>query len=392
MRIYGHFKLETILGPAESVQITADLTAPIEGRNVVIVEDIVDTGLSMRYLLENFRTRRPKSVKVCTMLHKPDNSQRNVTLDYVGFRIPNAFVVGYGLDLAGEYRNLPLLEFTMDKPKQAGDETGGRPVKPTKGPIRRFAGWLVVRLLILGLLATVIFLLSQLNHGKYRLREEAGVLLVERGRLLPMGFEAYIPTDNGLKQAYAPLDMPNGVTLGEPLVFNERGEMDQTLFSLLGGWARREMEGKDNAAVERSTEYIVRADRLPGISEEQRGELRTLRADLAYRNGRMVDQVVDLLKSALKEFETSIELGTTRRDTAMRWIAEINRRIDAYRQTVGDPRFESENPNPSELAPKLPTNDVAPDDKIDATPADRHDPQAAPRTKDGEPPPAKWRL
>lgn len=91
------------------VQITSDLTRPIEGLDVLVVEDIIDTGLTMRYLLNNLATRRPKSVKVCTLLCKPDNMHTEVPIDYIGFKIPNEFVVGYGLDLAGKYRNLSFI-------------------------------------------------------------------------------------------------------------------------------------------------------------------------------------------------------------------------------------------------------------------------------------------
>jgi len=91
------------------VQITSDMTESIENRDVLIVEDIIDTGLTMRYLLDNLATRRPKSIRVCTFLEKPDNATMKIAIDYVGFRIPNAFVVGYGLDLAGYYRNLPYI-------------------------------------------------------------------------------------------------------------------------------------------------------------------------------------------------------------------------------------------------------------------------------------------
>jgi hypoxanthine phosphoribosyltransferase len=91
------------------VQITCDLTQSIEGLDVLVVEDIIDTGLSMRYLLDNFATRKPRSLKVCTLLEKPSNAQVKVPIDYVGFKIPNSFVVGYGLDVAGRYRNLPYI-------------------------------------------------------------------------------------------------------------------------------------------------------------------------------------------------------------------------------------------------------------------------------------------
>ena len=91
------------------VQITHDLTRPVEGDNVLIVEDIVDTGLTIAHLLELMRTRRPASVKVCTLLHKPARTRIQVPIDYLGFTIEDKFVVGYGLDWAEKYRNLPFI-------------------------------------------------------------------------------------------------------------------------------------------------------------------------------------------------------------------------------------------------------------------------------------------
>jgi len=89
------------------VRLTADLTHPIEGRHVLLVEDIVDTGLTMRYLLDNLWTRRPKSVAVCALLEKPARMKVEVPVAYKGFSIPDEFVVGYGLDYGQKYRNLP---------------------------------------------------------------------------------------------------------------------------------------------------------------------------------------------------------------------------------------------------------------------------------------------
>ena len=91
------------------VQITSDLTRPIAGEHVIIVEDIIDTGLTVAYLLENLRTRHPRSVKVCALLHKPERAVVKVPIDYLGFTIANEFVVGYGLDHAQRYRNLPFI-------------------------------------------------------------------------------------------------------------------------------------------------------------------------------------------------------------------------------------------------------------------------------------------
>lgn len=91
------------------VKVTLDLAAPIEGKNVILVEDIVDTGLTMQYLLSYIKSRNPKSITTTTLLHKPEATQVKTTLDYVGFEITNEFVVGYGLDYQGYFRNLPFI-------------------------------------------------------------------------------------------------------------------------------------------------------------------------------------------------------------------------------------------------------------------------------------------
>jgi len=91
------------------VELTKDLSVPIEGRDVLIVEDIVDTGRTLAYLLRNLETRQPGTLRVCTLLDKVSRREVPVPLDYVGFAIPDEFVVGYGLDFAGLYRNLPYL-------------------------------------------------------------------------------------------------------------------------------------------------------------------------------------------------------------------------------------------------------------------------------------------
>ncbi len=89
------------------VQITQDLSRPIEGEHVLLVEDIVDTGLTVNHLIELLRTRGPGSVRVCALLHKPSRARVDVPLDYVGFTVADQFLVGYGLDFSERYRNLP---------------------------------------------------------------------------------------------------------------------------------------------------------------------------------------------------------------------------------------------------------------------------------------------
>lgn len=92
-----------------AVRILKDLDKSIEGKHVIIVEDIVDTGLTLNYLVENLRARGPKSIKICTLLSKPDRRTVGVEIDYNGFVIPDEFVVGYGLDYDERYRNLPYI-------------------------------------------------------------------------------------------------------------------------------------------------------------------------------------------------------------------------------------------------------------------------------------------
>jgi len=91
------------------VRIILDMKESIEGRDVIIVEDIVDSGLTMNFLLQNLKTRRPRSLEICTLLDKPSCRKANVPIKYTGFTIPNKFVVGYGLDYNEIYRNLPYV-------------------------------------------------------------------------------------------------------------------------------------------------------------------------------------------------------------------------------------------------------------------------------------------
>lgn len=97
------------------VQITMDTKHPLEGEHVLIIEDIVDTGLTLDYLKNNLSTRNPASIALATLLHKPARQIKDVPIDYLGFEIEDKFVVGYGLDFAGKYRNLPEIGY-LDPP------------------------------------------------------------------------------------------------------------------------------------------------------------------------------------------------------------------------------------------------------------------------------------
>jgi hypoxanthine phosphoribosyltransferase len=91
------------------VKIVKDLDEPLEGKDVLIVEDIIDSGRTLYYLIDILQKRRPESIRLCTLLDKPDRRVKEVNVDYVGFNIPDEFVVGYGLDYAQKYRNLPYI-------------------------------------------------------------------------------------------------------------------------------------------------------------------------------------------------------------------------------------------------------------------------------------------
>ena len=104
--------ISSYAGATESsgvVRILKDLDMNIEGRDVLVVEDIIDSGLTLSYLMRNLEAREPASLEVCALLTKPDRREIDVPVRYVGFEIPNRFVVGYGLDYAEKYRNLPYV-------------------------------------------------------------------------------------------------------------------------------------------------------------------------------------------------------------------------------------------------------------------------------------------
>lgn len=91
------------------VKIIKDLDDSIEGKEVLIVEDIIDSGNTLKYLVDLLQTRKPNNIRICTLLDKPDRRITDVPVDYVGFQIPDKFVVGYGLDYAQKFRNLPYI-------------------------------------------------------------------------------------------------------------------------------------------------------------------------------------------------------------------------------------------------------------------------------------------
>jgi len=93
------------------VKIITDLKCSIEGEHVILVEDIVDTGLTLKYIMDYLTIRRPKSVKLCSLLDKPARHKIELKIDYLGFQVPNKFIVGYGIDYQELYRNLPYVAY-----------------------------------------------------------------------------------------------------------------------------------------------------------------------------------------------------------------------------------------------------------------------------------------
>ena len=91
------------------VTLRTDLRDSIEGKDVLVVEDIIDTGRSMKYLLEHLRSKNPRTLKVCTLASKPERREVEVPIDYLGFEVPNKYIVGFGFDIDNNYRNLPYV-------------------------------------------------------------------------------------------------------------------------------------------------------------------------------------------------------------------------------------------------------------------------------------------
>jgi hypoxanthine phosphoribosyltransferase len=102
------------------VRILKDLEAPIEGRDVLIVEDIIDSGLTLQYLMRSLKARSPRSLEVCALLTKPERRRVDLPTRYVGFEIPNRFAIGYGLDHSQKYRNLDYVAVLSEEPDTGG--------------------------------------------------------------------------------------------------------------------------------------------------------------------------------------------------------------------------------------------------------------------------------
>jgi len=101
------------------VKMVLDLKSPLESVDVLVVEDIMDSGLTLKYIVDNLKLRKPRSLKVVTLMDKPDRRRTDIKADYVGFKVPNKFVVGYGVDFAERFRNLPYVGY-IEEPSAKG--------------------------------------------------------------------------------------------------------------------------------------------------------------------------------------------------------------------------------------------------------------------------------
>ncbi len=203
------------------------------------------------------------------------------------------------------------------------------------GGAGRILGIIAALLVVTAMGALVIYLLSDINHRKYKLTVTGGgiqdVLVIQRGLRMPMGFEKFVPKADALKEAYTTIKIPQGQTVETGELFEDRADLDRALFSLLASWSRELFKSSKPQDLGRAAGYIARAEILPGLSELQRQELATLRADMAYRNGkRLLRKVVKLLGEAKTEFELSLTLKTSRKTDAADWIYDIDTRLQSF--------------------------------------------------------------
>lgn len=212
------------------------------------------------------------------------------------------------------------------------------PPPKKKGSISRFLKHLLITALTLTLLGATLYLLSDINHRQYRLTSQESSLIIERGRFMPMGFERFTPKNEVLRPIYAPIALPAGVNFSSSEIFDDRTDVDRAIFGLLSGWSREMLETEASTEFERVVTYIDRCELLPGLSEGQRQELQTLRADVAFTKGtHTLSGIAEQLNQALTEFESALRLGTTHKARARAWIKEIRHRIITYRSSQSSP-------------------------------------------------------
>jgi hypothetical protein len=226
---------------------------------------------------------------------------------------------------------------------------------------------LLVLALVLGLLGAVGFLMSERNQRRFRLHTQIvspdeTLLIVERGRFFPIGYEPYIPDAKDVRMAYAPIPIPPDEKVLADQLFDDRVELDRSLFLDLSAWAKKRLDSRNEADFDLASSYVQRCSMLPSLSEEQRQELKSLRADLAYRNGRRLASAIAVdLDKATAEFKLSLELGTNRPTDASDWARTMEQQAEAYHNAINarsQPRAESD--VRSQAAPEAPKTNGEP--------------------------------
>lgn len=214
-----------------------------------------------------------------------------------------------------------------------------------RGGIGRAFRWLLVFCLLVGLASAVAYLMAERNRRQYRLRDQGGYVLIERGRLLPVGWEPYVPESNDLREAYKQAAIPEGEPSGLLETFEDRSDMDRALFARLAGWARKRLNASDGESFILAQGFVVRLGLLPGLSESQRAELKALQADLAYRNGRrLAVEIAGELDQARSQFELAITLGTQKQTDAKAWAALMADQAKTYGEALGSQNAAPQQP------------------------------------------------
>ncbi len=253
----------------------------------------------------------------------------------------------------------------------------------------------LIALVILFILGAFGYLASDINHRHYRLISRDGLIQVERGRFLPAGYKIFKPETSDLKAAYAPIPTPPLEKTPVEMVFDERTELDRALFGILAGWARKLFDSEKSSDLDLAVSYIRRIEYLPGISEEQRLELKTLRGDMAYQNGlRIIRDMSRQLQKARDEFKAAILFGTSRPTDAQEWINDLEQRLKSDLPINGIPTLQGP---PQNLQNKKPASQIHRNKEVQKDdPNKRQDLVDHPNREENIPKPQpesnKWRL
>lgn len=202
------------------------------------------------------------------------------------------------------------------------------------GGFVRKLGVTVALLFVLALCGVVAYLLSDINHRRYRLAQSGQTLYVEQGRFFPVGFMAYTPEATPLRVAYAPITIPQGESVEAGIPFDDRSEIDRALYVRLSQWARQRLGAQDSASLSMGIAYVKRLEALPGLSESQRQELRGMRADAAFRQGEgLLEGIALTLHHAASQFALALELGTAHADKARADLQIIDEKLRQLGET-----------------------------------------------------------